>query len=75
MTQVVGRGSFGIVYKAKMKYYPYSVRAVKRIKKEYVKSPADIVKEYSVLTSFDHPQIIKIYETFEDERNFFLVLE
>lgn len=44
-----------------MKYYPYSVRAVKRIKKKYVKNPADILKEFVVLTTLDHPQIIKIY--------------
>jgi serine/threonine protein kinase len=43
------------------------LRAVKRIKKKFVKTPADIINEYSILTSFDHPQIIKIYETFEDE--------
>jgi calcium-dependent protein kinase len=49
-----------------MKCYPYSVRAVKRIRKRLVKSPAEIVKEYSLLTALDHPQIIKIYETFED---------
>lgn len=58
-----------------MKYYPYCIRAVKRIKKKYVKTPADILNEYSILTSFDHPQIIKIYETFEDIDNFFMVLE
>jgi hypothetical protein len=44
-----------------MKYYPYSSRAVKRVKKDHVKNPADFFKEYSILTSFDHPQIIKIY--------------
>jgi hypothetical protein len=64
LIQIVGRGSFGVVYKAKMKYYPYSVRAIKRIRKQLVKSPADIIKEYSILTTLDHPQIIKIYETF-----------
>lgn len=72
---MVGRGSFGIVYRAKMKYYPYSVRAIKRIRKKYVKNPADIINEYAVLSSFDHPQIIKIYETFEDSENFFMVLD
>ena len=51
------------------------MRAIKRIAKKYVKNPADILKEYTVLTSLDHPQIIKIYETFEDEQNFFIVLE
>ena len=57
----VGRGSFGVVYRAKMKQYPYSTRAVKRIKKKYVKSPSDFLKEFLILTTLDHPQIIKIY--------------
>lgn len=42
--KIVGRGAFGIVYKAKMRYYPYSIRAVKRIKKQFIKNPADIIK-------------------------------
>ena len=58
-----------------MKCYPYSIRAVKRIKKKHIKNPAAILREYSILTTFDHPQIVKIYETFEDDDNFFLVLE
>lgn len=58
-----------------MRYYPYLVRAVKRIKKKFVKNPQDVINEYSILTSFDHPQIIKIYETFEDEDNFYIVTE
>ena len=58
-----------------MKQYPYSTRAVKRIKKKYVKSPSDFLKEFLILTSLDHPQIIKIYETFEDDDNLYIVLE
>jgi len=41
---MIGRGSFGIVYKAKMRYYPYSTRAIKRIRKKYVKNPSDIIR-------------------------------
>jgi calcium-dependent protein kinase len=58
-----------------MKCYPYSIRAVKRIKKKYIKNPNMILNEYTVMKSFDHPQIIKIYETFEDNDSFFMVLE
>jgi serine/threonine protein kinase len=58
-----------------MKCYPYTVRAIKRIKKKFIKDPGSILTEYSLLTTFDHPQIIKIYETFEDNDNFFMVLE
>lgn len=57
----MGRGAFATVYRAKMKCYPYSVRAIKRIKKKHIKNPAVILREYSILTSFDHPQIVKIY--------------
>ncbi len=73
--QTVGRGSFGVVYKAQMKYYPYSVRAIKRIKTKYIKNPEATIREYSVLSSLDHPNIVKIYETYEDEENLFLVTE
>ena len=58
-----------------MKYYPYLTRVIKKISKSAVKNPAEYFKEYSVLTSFDHPQIIKIYETFEDEAHFYMVIE
>lgn len=64
-----------MVYKAQMKYYPYSVRAIKRIKTKYIKNPEATIREYSVLSSLDHPNIVKIYETYEDEENLFLVTE
>lgn len=41
--KIIGRGAFATVYKAKMKYYPYLVRAVKRIKKKCVKNPQDVI--------------------------------
>ena len=58
-----------------MRCYPYTVRAVKRIKKKFVKNPNSILSEYVTLTSLDHPCINKIYETFEDDDNYFMVLE
>ena len=72
---MTGRGAFATVYKARLKYYPYLIRAVKRIKKSFLKNPDDILNEYEVMTSLDHPMINKIYETFEDAENFFMVLE
>ena len=42
--KVIGRGAFATVYKAKMKCYPYSVRAVKRMKKKYIKNPTTILR-------------------------------
>jgi len=38
----MGKGSFATVYRARMKYYPYTMRAVKRIKKKGVKNPGAI---------------------------------
>lgn len=33
------------------------------------------MKEVEVLTSIDHPNIVKIYEFFEDESHIYIVME
>jgi len=50
-------------------------RAVKRIHK---RNPADyqrLMNEVAVMKSLDHPNITRLFETFEDERHLYLVLE
>ena len=44
--QLIDRGGYGVVYKAKMKSYPYSVRAIKRVKKNSFRNSADLFKEF-----------------------------
>ena len=33
------------------------------------------INEFEILKKLDHPNIIKIYETFEDEANYYVVTE
>lgn len=38
----VGRGTYGVVYEAKQRYFPYEVRVIKRIHKKKIKNPTSI---------------------------------
>jgi serine/threonine protein kinase len=64
-----------VVYRAKQKGKENTWRAVKKIPKSAIKNPQQFINEIDILKGLDHPNIIKLYETFEDERNVFLVTE
>lgn len=72
--QELGSGAYGTVYKAKLKGTE-KVRAIKRIKKSAIKFPQTFINEIEILKKLDHPNIIKIYETYEDEKNYYVVTE
>lgn len=73
---LLGKGSFGFVYKAKHKYSE-SFRAVKVLKKESLdqNSAKKLMHEVEILKSLDHPNIIKIFEVFEDQNSINLITE
>ena len=71
----MGKGAYGTVYKATTKEYPNSVRAIKVIHKKQIKNKQALIDEVNILKESDHPSIVKIYETFEDEKYLCLVLE
>ncbi len=64
-----------MVYKAKLKEPPHTYRAIKLIVKKMVKNPESLQNEIAILRRLDHPMIIRLYETFEDEKNLYLVQE
>ena len=73
---VLGSGGFGKVrlYRKKntdMKY------AIKTLKKNYLYSHAldSIIREVSIAMQLDHPNIVKYFETFEDEYYIHVVME
>ena len=51
------------------------MRAVKVINKSSIKFPITFINEFEILKKLDHPNIIKIYETYEDETNYYVVTE
>jgi len=72
----IGKGGFSIVYAAARKNDGKEF-AVKCIKKEMVEGE-DIKllrREVQIMKKLDHPNILKLYEVYEDDKQFFLVME
>lgn len=75
--RVLGKGSFGEVILCKDKITGQEY-AVKVISKRQVKQKTDkelLLKEVELLKKLDHPNIMKLYEFFEDKGYFYLVTE
>ncbi|OEH75482.1 calmodulin-domain protein kinase [Cyclospora cayetanensis] len=75
--RVLGKGSFGEVILCKDKVTGQEY-AVKVISKRQVKQKTDkelLLKEVELLKKLDHPNIMKLYEFFEDKGYFYLVTE
>jgi calcium-dependent protein kinase len=71
---VLGHGTFGKVLRGKHRLTG-AVHAIKAVTKTS-KTPIDQFRqEIAVMKGLDHPSIIKLYETFEDDRYFFLAME
>mmetsp|Transcript_18337 Transcript_18337/g.25364 ORF Transcript_18337/g.25364 Transcript_18337/m.25364 type:complete len:334 (-) Transcript_18337:55-1056(-) len=72
----IGRGGFSVVVEAVRKKDSQRV-AVKCIKKNMVEGD-DIkllIREVKIMKRLNHPHILKLYEVFEDETGYFLVME
>jgi len=50
-------------------------RAVKIIPKANIVNQKRFKNEIEILRNLDHPHIIKLFETYEDTRNIYLVME
>ena len=70
----IGQGSYGSVTRGTHKATG-SVRAIKTISKSQVKNIDRFRQEIAIMKQLDHPNVIKLYETFEDNRNIYLVME
>mmetsp|Transcript_36346 Transcript_36346/g.79299 ORF Transcript_36346/g.79299 Transcript_36346/m.79299 type:complete len:503 (-) Transcript_36346:101-1609(-) len=70
----LGEGSYGSVCRAQNKSTK-AFRAIKTISKAQMKNVERFKQEIAIMKMMDHPNIIKLYETFEDHRNIYLVME
>ena len=54
-----------------------ALRAVKIINKKYLEEHEmkKLLSEISILKQLDHPNILKLYEFFQDHKRYFLVTE
>jgi calcium-dependent protein kinase len=70
----MGEGSFGSVFKAKSKTTNVE-RAVKSIEMRAVKNPIRFEREINIAKQLDHPNVVRLFETFRDAKKIYLVME
>lgn len=73
----LGEGSYGKVYKVKVKNSEI-YRAMKVIKKRYqynTQEEEKIIKEIQILRKLDHPNIIKVFEFYNTKVEFYIISE
>jgi calcium-dependent protein kinase len=70
----LGQGSYGSVTKCTNKSTK-AVRACKTIPKSRLKSLDAFKQEVNIMKATDHPNIIRLFETYEDHRNVYLIME
>ena len=73
----IGEGSYGVVWKVKHKKTNL-IRAMKKIKKNNKTNDdttKDIINEIELLRKLDHPNIVKIFEFFNEPDGYYLITE
>ncbi|KAK8565634.1 hypothetical protein V6N12_059190 [Hibiscus sabdariffa] len=72
----IGSGSFAVVWRSRHRQHGFEV-AVKEIDKKLLSSKVseNLLKEISILSTINHPNIIQLFESIETEDRIFLVLE
>lgn len=71
----IGSGSFGKVYKVQHLKYIDRFFAMKMIRKRSTDNIAMIVQEINSLKQLDHPNIMKVHEFYQDNLDYYLILE
>ena len=69
-----GRGTWGEV-KLVIDKQTKARRAAKKIPKCYIEDVDRFRQEVDIMKSLDHPNIVRLFETFEDLTDFYLVME
>ena len=72
--QELGYGGYAKVYRVQNNLTK-EVFACKELVKSQISDPTKFSKEINILSKCDHPNIIKLYEVYEDSRYFDLIME
>ena len=76
--ETLGKGTYGVVMKVCLIKNPDTIRALKIIRKNRLIQSFDsgkLLDEIVILKNLDHPNIMKLYEFFEDNKNYYMVSE
>ena len=75
-TNILGSGAFGKVFLASSVADPDFKVAIKVISKKKIGDELDqLLDEINILKSLDHPNIVKYYETYENQKYMYIVME
>ena len=76
VSRVLGQGAYGKVFLCENLSDPEFRVAVKVLSKSKLKDQLTQIKEeIEILTKLDHPHIVKHYETYDDKKYVYLVME
>jgi len=70
----LGKGAYGEVSKVRSKING-KFYAMKTIPKKMCINALKVLPEIEILKSLDHPNILRIYEYFQDNQNYYLITE
>ena len=70
----IGHGSYGHVFRCQ-NISTGNVYACKKFDKKLINNKTRLKTEINLLRATDHPNIIKLYETFEDKQYLYLIME
>ena len=74
---ILGKSNYSTVFKVKNRLNN-QMRAMKEISKETIENVNDtrnIVFSINVLRGLDHPNVIQLYEFYEDDKNYYLIYD
>ena len=70
----IGEGASAKVYKVKEKSSG-EIKAMKQVVKSKLPDIKYFETEIKILSLLDHPNIVRLFEVFEDDKNFYLIME
>ena len=73
--KIIGDGKFGVVRKATHVTMPDCTVAIKTINLENVTEVESLIQEISALRQVDHPNIVRVLETYRDAKYLHIVME
>ncbi len=75
-TKVLGVGAFGKVFLTTNKFDTNIKVAIKVLDKQRLSDSLDVIMdEIATLNTLDHPNIVKYYETYNDQKYIYLVMK
>jgi calcium-dependent protein kinase len=74
LNTTLGEGSYGFV-KVATRNTDNARRAIKIIPKKRIKRPETLTREISIMKQIDHPNIVKLYEVYEDHQYIYMPME